>query len=272
MYLSEQWQARYKHWIVHLYILYYWLWSSTYTYYIISYYTLLLSCSVFATSWTVARQLLCPRGFSRQEYWSGLPCLPSGDLPDTGIKPGCPALQVDSLLSEPAGKPTASIHTYMQLLCMFVCGERVCDEDAMEDVAKELARLDQPQFDPKLWKELKSIPSKSREFLEKTELSVLRPEEIQQWCVKTFWFLFYWPLETRLEFSGNQTFLTSRRVVPFRLTRSSLRVWAACSAQMWMHGDRRLATPESRSLKSQPRQNTRFLTLKKGSMPPRNIR
>lgn len=151
---------------------------------------------------------------------------------------------------------------------MFVCGERVCDEDAMEDVAKELARLDQPQFDPKLWKELKSIPSKSREFLEKTELSVLRPEEIQQWCVKTFWFLFYWPLETRLEFSGNQTFLTSRRVVPFRLTRSSLRVWAACSAQMWMHGDRRLATPESRSLKSQPRQNTRFLTLKKGSMPP----
>ena len=150
---------------------------------------------------------------------------------------------------------------------MFVCGERACDEGAMEDVGKQLARLDQPQFDPKLWKELKSIPNKSREFLENTELSVLRPEEIQQWCVKTLWFLFYWPPETRLEFSGNQTFLT-RRVVPFRLTRSSLRVWAACSAQMWMHADRRLATPESRSLKSQPRQNTRFLTLKKGSMPP----
>ena len=221
----------------------------------------------FATSWTVARQLLCPWGFSRQEYWRGLPCLPSGDLPDTGIEPECPALQVDSLPSEPAGKPTASIHTYMQLLCMFVCGERACDEDAMQDVGKQLARLDQPQFDPKLWKELKSIPNKSREFLENTELSVLRPEEIQQWCGKTLWFLFYWPPETRLEFSGNQTFLT-RRVVPFRLTRSSLRVWAACSAQMWMHADRRLATPESRSLKSQPRQNTRFLTLKKGSMPP----
>ena len=104
----------------------------------------------FATSWTVARQLLCPWGFSRQEYWRGLPCLPSGDLPDTGIEPECPALQVDSLPSEPAGKPTASIHTYMQLLCMFVCGERACDEDAMQDVGKQLARLDQPQFDPKL--------------------------------------------------------------------------------------------------------------------------
>ena len=79
-----------------------------------------------------------------------MPCLPSGDLPDTGIEPGSPALQVDSLPSEPAGKPTASTHTYMQLLCMFVCGQRACDEDTMEDVAKELARLDQPQFDPKL--------------------------------------------------------------------------------------------------------------------------
>ena len=36
-------------------------------------------------------------GFSRQEYWNGLPCHPTGDLPGPGIKPGCPALQVDSL-------------------------------------------------------------------------------------------------------------------------------------------------------------------------------
>ena len=40
-----------------------------------------------ATSWTVARQLLCPWGFSRPEYWSGLPCPPPEDLPDSGIKP-----------------------------------------------------------------------------------------------------------------------------------------------------------------------------------------
>ena len=44
-------------------------------------------------------------GFSRQEYWSGLPCPPPGDLPNSGIEPRSPALQVVSLLSEPPGKP-----------------------------------------------------------------------------------------------------------------------------------------------------------------------
>ena len=44
-------------------------------------------------------------GFSRQEYWSGLPCPPPGDLPDPGIKPRSPALQVDSLPSEQSQKP-----------------------------------------------------------------------------------------------------------------------------------------------------------------------
>ena len=48
---------------------------------------------------------LCPWGFSRQEYWSGLPYPPPGDLPYTGIEPRSSALQVDSLPSEPPGKP-----------------------------------------------------------------------------------------------------------------------------------------------------------------------
>ena len=43
-------------------------------------------------------------GFSRQEYWSGLPFPSPGDVPDPGIEPGSPALQTDSLLSEPLGK------------------------------------------------------------------------------------------------------------------------------------------------------------------------
>ena len=43
-------------------------------------------------------------GFSRQKYWSGLPCPPPGDLPNPGIEPRSPALQVDSLPSEPPGK------------------------------------------------------------------------------------------------------------------------------------------------------------------------
>ena len=50
-------------------------------------------------------RLLCPWGFSRQEYWSGLPCPPPGDLPNPGIEPRSPALQADSLPSEPPGKP-----------------------------------------------------------------------------------------------------------------------------------------------------------------------
>ena len=44
-------------------------------------------------------------GFSRQEYWSGLPFPPPGDLPNSGIEARFPALLIDSLLSEPARKP-----------------------------------------------------------------------------------------------------------------------------------------------------------------------
>ena len=50
-------------------------------------------------------RLLCPWGFSRQESWSGLPCSLPGDLPDPGIEPRSPTLPVDSLPSEPPGKP-----------------------------------------------------------------------------------------------------------------------------------------------------------------------
>ena len=48
------------------------------------------------TPWTVAHQAPLSMEFSRQEYWSGLPC-PSLDLSDPGIKPRSPALQADSL-------------------------------------------------------------------------------------------------------------------------------------------------------------------------------
>ena len=60
---------------------------------------------LFATPWTVAHQAPPSLGFSRQEYWSGLPFPSPGDLPDPGIKPGSPALQADALTSEPPGKP-----------------------------------------------------------------------------------------------------------------------------------------------------------------------
>ena len=57
----------------------------------------------FVTPWTVAHQAPLSMGFSRQEYWSGVPFSPPGDLLDPGIKPTSPALQVDSLPSEPPG-------------------------------------------------------------------------------------------------------------------------------------------------------------------------
>ena len=59
----------------------------------------------FATPWTVACQAPLSMGFSRQGYWSGLPFPSPSDLPNPGIEPGSPALQADSLLSEPPGKP-----------------------------------------------------------------------------------------------------------------------------------------------------------------------
>ena len=51
------------------------------------------SCGLFVTPWTVARQASVSMEFSRQEYWSGYPFPSLGNLPDSGIKPGSPALQ-----------------------------------------------------------------------------------------------------------------------------------------------------------------------------------
>jgi len=56
------------------------------------------------TPWAVAHQAPLSMGFSRQEYRSGLPFPPLGDLPNTGIKPVSPALQADSFTAEPPGK------------------------------------------------------------------------------------------------------------------------------------------------------------------------
>ena len=50
-------------------------------------------------------------GFPRQEYWSGLPFPSPGDLPDPGIGPKSPGLQVDSLPSEPPGKPNLGVYS-----------------------------------------------------------------------------------------------------------------------------------------------------------------
>ena len=68
-----------------------------------------LSCSVMSDSLQPygpePARLLCYWRFSRQEYWSGLPCPPPEDLPNLGIEPRSLTLQADSLPSEPSGKP-----------------------------------------------------------------------------------------------------------------------------------------------------------------------
>ena len=64
----------------------------------------LLSFKNSVTPWTAARQAPLSMGFSRQEYWSGLPFPSPGDLPNSGIKLGSPALQADALPTERQGK------------------------------------------------------------------------------------------------------------------------------------------------------------------------
>jgi len=64
---------------------------------------------LFETPRTVAYQAPPSMGFSRQEYWSGLPFPSPGDLPDPGIELRSPALQADSLTSENQGSPICKV-------------------------------------------------------------------------------------------------------------------------------------------------------------------
>ena len=67
---------------------------------------------LFATLWKVAYQAPPSMGFSRQEYWSGLPFPSPGDLPNPGIEPRSPTLQADALTSEP---PAKRIYVYIYI-------------------------------------------------------------------------------------------------------------------------------------------------------------
>ena len=88
------------------------------------------SCLTLWTPWTVACQALLFMEFSRQEYWSGQPFHFAGDLTHSGIEPGSPALQADSLLSEPPGQPSLKLQCSVSpqlklkltalMLCVFI--------------------------------------------------------------------------------------------------------------------------------------------------------
>ena len=65
---------------------------------------------LFVNLWTVALEVPLSVGFPRHEYRSGLPLPSPGDLPDPGVEPSSPALQADSIPSEPPGKPPVYLY------------------------------------------------------------------------------------------------------------------------------------------------------------------
>ena len=66
---------------------------------------------LFVTPWTVAYQGHLSMGFSRQEYWSGLPFPSPGDLPNPGMDPGSPTLRADTLPAE--------VGVFLEFPCFF---------------------------------------------------------------------------------------------------------------------------------------------------------
>ena len=70
--------------------------------------------------WTVAHQAPLSMEFSRQEYWSGLPFLTAGDLPDTWIEPVSPSLAGGFFTSELPGNPSVSIFIVLFFLHVYI--------------------------------------------------------------------------------------------------------------------------------------------------------
>ena len=93
--------------------------------YIFVHFVLSLSrVELFATPWTVACQAPLFMGILQKEYWRRLPCPPTGDLPSPGKEPRSPALQVDSLPSDPPGEPkNASVGSLSCLQGIFLTQE-----------------------------------------------------------------------------------------------------------------------------------------------------
>ena len=81
-------------------------------------------CPTLAILWTEACQAPLSMGFSRQEYWSGLPFPSPGDLPDPGIEPGSPELQADDLPTELWGKPRHTVNCIKDHVSLFPLADR----------------------------------------------------------------------------------------------------------------------------------------------------
>ena len=129
------------------------------------------SCvQLLVTPWTVAHQAPPSMGFSRQEYWSGVPCPSPGDLPDPGIEPGSPAAparQAGSSLLNHRESPICRVH-YGKRWAGWV---RNWNQDCLE-------KYQQPQIcrwyhaNGRKWKELKSLLIRVKEESEKADLKL----------------------------------------------------------------------------------------------------
>ena len=96
----------------------------------------------FVTSWTAACQASLSMQFSRQEYWSGLPILPPGDLPDPGIEPessALPARQADSLPVEPLGNWQIGGEKIEVVTNFIFLGSKItADSDCVQEIKRHL--------------------------------------------------------------------------------------------------------------------------------------
>ena len=95
------------------------------------------SCPTLETPWTVPARLLCPWGFSRQEYWSGLPFPSPGHLPNPRFEPASPTLAGRFFTTEPPGKPilvSSLIH-----ICWITerCAEKEWVESCVIEISKD---------------------------------------------------------------------------------------------------------------------------------------
>ena len=86
---------------------------------------------LFATALIVAHKAPPSMGFSRQEYWSGLPFPCPGDLPDPGIEPRSPTLQADALPSEPPGKLADGDYSHEIKRCLLLGRKVVTNLDSI---------------------------------------------------------------------------------------------------------------------------------------------
>ena len=92
---------------------------------------------LFVTLWTVAVQAPLSMGFSRQEYWSGLPCPPLGDLPYPGIEPMPPALAGRFFTTEPLGKHNVRVVSCFIWVKMRMTAWETAPQIALRDCSKE---------------------------------------------------------------------------------------------------------------------------------------